>query len=345
MSGAVSVAAVACSSAYGDATTTPPEEAGAEAAADAGVEVDAPALPTDGAVAEAGSAAFTLGSGLGELGGVSATETHVYFTVRKAPGIGAPGVKRVPIGGGPVETIVSGGSGSTLGPVVALEPWLTWVDPGVGGLYRKRLAGGSTSSRLLQNPPLVALAAVTDLVAVASAGGGAGGSVQTYDGALASAGTITGPSDPFDIAFGGISVWWTAPSAQQVGRGALVGPQAAPFDGETDCQFIAADANGAYWTRPSAGLVRAFVGQTGTLLTLAAMENAPSSLAVDDSGLYWLTGDGKLRRKRLDQELPPATLDQGFPSAFAGTHIRAIALTSSYVVWLTTDGSVLRMIK
>ena len=340
-----SLAAVACSSAYGDATTNPPQEAGAEAAADSGVEVDAATPTKDGAVTDAGSAAFVLASGLGDLGGISATETAVYFTVRKAPGIGTPGVKQVPISGGQVATIASGSAGSAPGPIVALAPWLTWVDPGVGAVYRRALTGGSTTSLLLSTDPApVALAAGTDVVAIASNGAG-GGSVQTYDGNFGSTGAITSASNPFDVAAVGVAIWWTAPGTQQVGRGSLVGPQALPFEGETDCQFIVADKSGAYWTRPSAGLVRAFVPQTSALLTLAAMETAPSSLAVDDSGLYWLTGDGKLRRKRLDQELPPATLDQGFKSAFAGTHIRAIALTSSYVVWLTTDGSVLRMSK
>lgn len=73
----------------------------------------------------------------------------------------------------------------------------------------------------------------------------------------------------------------------------------------------------------------------------AALSGAGVALAVA-AGAACLELFGTLRRKAIGQELPPATLAKGFASAFAGLHVKAIALTRQYVVWITTDGRVLR---
>lgn len=76
--------------------------------------------------------------------------------------------------------------------------------------------------------------------------------------------------------------------------------------------------------------------------SLAAGQKTPISLAADTSGVYWMNaGDGTIRRSTRD-ELPIYTVASGFNAAFTDLHVRAIALTSRYVVWITADEKVLR---
>lgn len=113
--------------------------------------------------------------------------------------------------------------------------------------------------------------------------------------------------------------------------------------GESGCESIAADAQGVYWTRPHDGLVRMMVPPQTSVRSIAVNQVAPMSIASDGSGVYWLTGDGKLQRStRQVAEVPPQTLAKGFTVAENGTRVRAIALSSKYVVWVTADGHVLR---
>jgi hypothetical protein len=150
--------------------------------------------------------------------------------------------------------------------------------------------------------------------------------------------------NPFDVAVQGSNVYWTESSGSRIGTVAIGQSNGTTLaDGEADCQSIAADASGVYWARPDGGLVRAMRTDAAGATDLATGETHPFSLAADDSGVYWLTTDGKLRRKRVDQELPPVVLAAGFAATFTTGYVHAIALTSRYVVWLTSDGRVLRI--
>ena len=108
-----------------------------------------------------------------------------------------------------------------------------------------------------------------------------------------------------------------------------------------------ADASGVYWTQPSAGLVRVSVSLGGPVDTLASNEVQPHSLVTDATSVYWLTHGGKL--KRLAKGATPGTLATtfaaGFNTSFAEMRVRALAQNAQYLVWITTDGRVLRMAK
>ena len=44
-------------------------------------------------------------------------------------------------------------------------------------------------------------------------------------------------------------------------------------------------------------------------------------------------------------ELPVQTISQNFAASYGGTYLQGIALTKDYIVWLTSDGKVLRHAK
>ena len=151
----------------------------------------------------------------------------------------------------------------------------------------------------------------------------------------------------FDLAVTDTNVYWTESGTATVwtairGQPGTYVPFAQVEDG---CESIAADGNGVYWTLPT-GQVRTKLPNAfgASSVEGADAEQTPFSLAVDASGLYWLTEDGTLRRSRRDGSAAE-TLASGFPSKFSDRRVQAIALNSTYVVWITTDGRVLRLDK
>jgi hypothetical protein len=333
---AVTAAAAACSQSYA-------ETAQADAATpDASTPDDAPAeaaIDTDTATGDsARPPTFTeLATGLTGLSGVAATETDVYFTE-----LGPGNVSSVPIGGGAVTTITTG-TGAP-GPIVIAGGFLFWGDTGAASLSRRPLAGGTVSSAVLalgKNPR--ALAASADRIVVDAVDIAGVGEMQQYGFDFVAGPSVGGLANPFDVAVVGTSIYWTESAGARIGMGVTGnGTNQEIAIGETGCESIAASSAGVYWTRPAEGLVRTIVAMGAGATTLAAKELAPMAVAGDSTDVYWLTGDGLLRRKTLGQELPPATLAKGFSSAFFDKRVRAIALTSQYVVWITTDGRVLR---
>jgi hypothetical protein len=334
--GAVATLAVAtgaaCSHSYA-------EDASADAAPDASASDDAQveaaldADPADTFVPKP-QTFVELATGRGDLTGIAATEKAVYFIEAAKTA-----VSTVPIEGGAVTNAVT--TSGVPSAIVALGPFLFWADP-----------SGKVSRGSPPDPPLTAqggpgavafaLAAVPDQVVVLwRSSPPIVETVEQYDLGFTPVGSISGVGDAYDIALAPGTMYWTD---------ATGGVTTAPFGGsatkvssvEPGCESIAANPAGAFWTRPKDGLVRFYSTATSTTGTLTAGESSPSSIESDIDDVYWLTGDGKVRRKRLGQELPPATVASGFASAWAGKHVRAIAITSKYVVWITTDGRVLR---
>ena len=330
-------AGAACSHSYAEGAqadgaapeASPTEDAPSEAAIDADAATgDAARNPTF----------IELATGLTDLAGIAATETDVYFT-ELAPG----NVSSVPIAGGGVSTIVT--KTGAPGPIVVAGGFVFWGDTGAAMLNRRALVDGSLTTTTLapgKNPR--AMAASADRLVVTIPLGPSGGEMQQYAFDFTAGAPVVGLANPFDVAVAGASIYWTESSGARIGIGAIgnaTNQQLAMS--ETGCESIAANAAGVYWTRPDDGLVRtATLDGAAGATTLAAKELAPMSVTADETDVYWLTGDGLLRRKTLRQELPPATLAKGFSSTFIDKRVRAIALTSKYVVWITTDGRVLR---
>jgi hypothetical protein len=333
----VVAAGAACSQSYAeDAKADGGAAPEASAAEDATVE----AATADADVADTSPPkppTFTvLASGLGTLNGIAATEQVVYFIED-----GKSALLAVPIGGGTASTVFT--TSDTPNSIVADGAYLFWSQPGAVG--RVSSAGGADA---LTSMPVgsasVAIAASSGaLVALASAGPTAG-ILQQFDVGVVAGAAIVFAGSPEDVAYSGSAFYWTE-TGGRVATATFGSTTSAELAmNETGCGSIAANATDVYWTRPSGGLVRSANRlASGAPITLTAGETAPSSIAADDTNVYWLTGDGKVRRKTIGQELPPATLASGFASAaFAGKHVRALALTSMYVVWITTDGRILR---
>ncbi len=316
-------------------------------ATDGGPDGDMPGSETstvDAPGADAGDAgdagvALELARGLVDLSSVAATETTV-FVAERTPGR----VRSIPIGGGSIGD-VSTNAGSPTGLAVTTTD-LFWCNYGGKELLRQPLAGGlivphTTSTK---NPFQIAIA--SDRVVTVTLDGVVGaGEIQQYAfdfTAGPSVGIATG--NPYDVAALGTDFYWTESATGRIGRGqtGVSTNKDLVASGESDCQSIAVDSAGVYWARPSNGLIRTAV--TGNASDLATNETAPHSLAADGQALYWLTGDGQVRRStHMDRKI--TTLATGYMTAFTDGRAQALALTSKYVVWLTTDGRVMRVAK
>lgn len=323
----------ACGSTYAEA---PPDASSAEAGGGDGPgDVADGASANDATDAPSGSTATTLASGYAELAGIFATETTVYF-VDPTKG----GIHSVPMAGGAVSDIFMSGA-SPSGIVVSGDD-LFWTDYGHKLLNHVLISSGTNQSVSPAAKAPIAIAIAGSGLVLASLGVGDVGDVQQYQLDLTVAGpSIGGQQNPLDVAAYQSEVFWTESSAGNI-RAATVGADDVMLlaSGESDCESIAADGAGVYWTRPGEGLVRAILSG-GSPRTIAPAESSPFSLAADDSGVYWLTKDGRLRRSSRN-ELPITTIAAAFGGSPANDRIQAIALTSKYVVWLTADGKVLR---
>jgi hypothetical protein len=335
-SGAVLALAVACGSFAGSEAPTstdaapppradggPTDDAATADAADGAVQ---PGVPTE------------LAQGLDDLAGVALTSTTVYL-VEHAKGR----VLSVPIAGG-AQTTIDSSAGSPLAVAVANDT-LYWADYGGGRLRRVPLAGGSILSARPtpgKNPFLITPA--SDRIVVVALGVGDVGEVQQYQFDFLAGPSVGNLANPFDAAVYSGKIYWTESAPGRIGSGSIGAGDSADFVlGETDCQSIAADGSGVYWTRRSAGLVRRNL-PIGTV-SLAAQEVRPHSLVTDGAAIYWLSGDGKVRRLAKAGSAQATTIAEGYALDFAQMRTRALAVNDGFIVWITTDGRVLRLAK
>jgi hypothetical protein len=337
-------ASTGCSS-----SSSEPAAAIAEADAEAGT-LDPDAAAPDGAAPDAPSAVIdgtVLASGLAGLAGVAASETDVYV-VSRTTGV----VHVVPLEGGPVAQLAAPPELPSPSGIVFVDASVYWIDLAKKMLARRDAAGGAVETAAVSGglaPQAIAagFAAGVRSIVLAATDPNDHGDIQQHGPTLGAAQTLQQSLvKPFDVAVTGTQVAWTESGPGSIWTGQLGSTSAAQLVlSEPGCESIAADAQGIYWTRPAEGLVRMTVAPGGTPVTsLGKTELGAFSLAADDSGVYWLTEDGKLRRSTRT-ELPPETMSKGFASVFADRHVQAIALTSKYVVWITSDGSVVRHAK
>ena len=334
------VAGAACSRSYGASEDAMPD--GGSEGGQSGLDGSATdALATDGATDATDSevaAPVELARGLVDLSGVAVTETTV-FVAERTPGR----VRSTPIGGGSIAD-VSTNAGAPTGLAVTTTD-LFWCNFGGKELLRRPLAGGPIASHTTSTSPFQIAIAADRLVTATLDGLLGAGEIQQYTfdlNAGPSVGIATG--NPYDVAALGTDFYWTESATGRIARGqtGLNTNKDLVASGESDCQSIAVDGAGVYWARPSNGLIR--MALTGNASDLATNEVAPHSLAADGQALYWLTGDGQVRRStHMDHKI--STLATGYMTAFSDGRAQALAVTSKYVVWLTTDGRVMRVAK
>lgn len=335
---------VACGSFLDSAT--PATDGGADADVDVRPGTEAGggdgAIGTDAADASDGDvppvAPTVLASGLQLLSGIAVTDSTVYVSEREVGDILA-----VPIGGGPVSQFAPP-AGAPTGLAVS-DGFLFWCDFGGGRILRRLLSGGTVTA----SPPTpmmssFQLAAAPNQIVSVALGPTNLGQVQQFSTATLTAGPFVGPLlNPYDVAVFGGQIYFTESSGARIGQGAIGdATNVEVATGEADPQSIAADASGVYWARPLISAIRAKASAAGAgVVTLVTGEMGPHSLAADGTSLYWLTSDGKVRRRSHATGVIK-TLASGFATTFADAHVQGLALTPTYVVWITADGFVMR---
>lgn len=312
------------SSAEPPSTTTPMADAGS-------TDSDASDRPTadasDATDATTTPSGDVLASGQSLPKSITANEAFVYWSV-SSPGA----VRRVALAGGQVFDVDSSG-GSPMVLRVDADDDLVWADDGVApGLRRVRAGTGAMIDRFYADSAF-AFAPTTFGFAVLRR---SDEDIRLLD----IGGTVNGGfgpyGSPFDVAANGADVYFTESST---GRIMHVLHQASPtnpvlfLQGETDCRNLVSWPQGLAWTLYSQGKVR--IRESSGLISEVAGEDHPYGLAADASGVYWLTPNGRLRRWSGGTT---TTIAEGFGTEAdqqVAPYRHAVALTQSYVVWLT----------
>lgn len=357
IAGVVALVATACSSFTADAESSNDAAAAADGTLADAADVDA-TQAQDAGISPPPNDAFVLGQGFGMLSSIAANEASVFVGDQ-----GAGRIFEISLENGGVPTEL----GQVMNPTtlaVSAGGALFWGDTSASLLGRIGGSSGSAGNAQIittnmVQPTSIALAtpegqATASRLLLGGANLTSGfGEVQHYDPntligvANTSAPPMPAPVNLYDVTSHEGTLYFTDASRGRIYIGTVAGTTAPAelVSGETDCRSIAADAAGVYWARPQDGVVRWRLGDGSNVMkTLAGNQDQPRSLAADASGVYWMTGDGFIRRHKRS-ETPPQVFAQGFQSAFINQYLQTIALTSKYVVWITTDGKVLRAAK
>jgi hypothetical protein len=146
---------------------------------------------------------------------------------------------------------------------------------------------------------------------------------------------------PFDIAARGDDVFWTESSSRKIWRGTQAVPANVLLSSAEDGpESIAVTSDAVYWTNydePGKSAVRRFTDADGAV-DVVAPETAPISVVADGDVVYWLTGDGRLRRRLTSGVVE--TVASGFKTALDNRSPKKIAFTTTSVVWIG-DGNIL----
>jgi hypothetical protein len=332
-------AIAACSSFTSEA---PPADGGSEAAtADGPTTAEDGGAQPEGAIGDGAATGVTvLASGYTDLAGITADESTDYFIDRAAMGT----IRSVPIAGGTVSPVAV--TNARPSSIVSTPAAVFWGDPTTKALTRWTKVTGALDSITPTDKGPVALAVANDRIVVAALGAGTMGDVQQYDFNFTSGPSVMSQDNPWDVTVAsGTTIYWTENGTGAIWQGMTgVGTAKSRVNGETGCESIASNSSGLYWTRPAFGVVRrlnaAGLVDAGTAEEIANGQQQPFSLAADASGVYWMVADGMIRH--LDISDVVATLVNPTKTTFDDHHIQAIALTTKYVVWITSDGQVLR---
>jgi hypothetical protein len=333
-------ALLACSAFSADDTTDAGVENEGGAVLESGAAESAPP-PGDSSPPPVPPGTTVLASGFDALAGIAATETTVYFTEQ---GVGQ--LVAVPLAGG-ATVVLFNGMGAPSGVAVSNGD-VYWCEHSKRLLRRVPVSspGASPTDNLLQKGPFIIAPTVTGVVVGASSVTDAGTSPGEIDQFTSFNPPIVSAADnPLGVAASAQDIYWTESSIGRIGHAKLgVGASDAFASNEGDCRSIAADAQGVYWTRPSVSKVRAKLVNSSGVIDLAAGEVGPSSLATDPTHVYWVSSLGQIRRIKRTAGATVETVVDGF-APITDIHFQSLALTKDYVVWLTSDGRVLRHAK
>ncbi|MBS2011794.1 MAG: hypothetical protein JST00_02675 [Deltaproteobacteria bacterium] len=333
-------ATLACASAFAACSSfeedpvTPQPEAGVDAASERAPEdvLDA-GTDTSSTDLDAGfgdDATTVLASGLTGLLALTVSDTQEVFVastngeIRKLPLIGGDGGTKVIR----TEPNVTG--------IAAVGPRLMWATAG-NKLGRCDFDGNFTIDR--SDAPLIALtpADSNSIFTVKQ-----GNEVRRYESTNLNTGEgyVTGPGIA-DVAVASTTLYWAESPSGTIWSGPTTAMVSATqlVTGEIGVNGIAADLFGVSWLTPTAVKGRA-TNQAPKVIS----NDKAVAIAARDGAVYWLANapPGRLRKAELNDDVGPRqTLASGFPVDFKPSQ-KAIALTPTFVVWITSDGRVLR---
>lgn len=328
----VSYVGVACSS-FSESDSPvdvgPSDDAGGEA--DVTVRSDA-TVGSDARDAD-GSDFLVLANSYTNLRDVVADESWAYVA-EQSPG----GIHLIPL---PDNPALSPAPHLASAPtaLAASSGNLFWFDNKDASLHSWNPTLGQSNTNP-ESQPIAALALGGLYVAsLVKHDAGVAGSIELR--AQAALGTTLGmveTPNPFDIVIHGTDVFWTDVDIHHfvIKSSTNTSPDTFAPCPSSDCEYITANDAGVYWTQSSSVAGRTMSG--GTMLSLGANEPGPSAIASDESGVYWIVNDGRVRRWTSDGKT--TTVSSGFP-VLQDMNARPLALTSRYVIWLSGDGRVL----
>jgi hypothetical protein len=150
-------------------------------------------------------------------------------------------------------------------------------------------------------------------------------------------------STPTAVTADGTQVYWGAGGTGQVFAALLADPTQITGlgSGTTAPLSFHADSTNLYWAMPgttgqaSGAVMFSSLDGTGGQKVVASGQERPFGLAIDSSHVYWITGDGSVRRaSKAAAGATAQTVVSGENSPVS------IAIDTTSVYWITGDGQV-----
>lgn len=304
-------------------TPDPTNDGGADANADAN------AVP-DGGSSDAGKDAET-GPGAGEIV-VAAVSRPAFIAADDAMvvyGSEDGAILRADVDGKNNGTISTYGGNPRQIFIEGVE--VIWGDHTVSKQGIWRLKGGNT----------VRTAEALSVTGLARFGGGfatfdnANGALVAVDDSGSNVSPIGQYVALYDLVADGDDIVWTVSGSALVMRKTGSSSPTPIATNESDARAIARNGDGVYWTLGTT-TVRKLDRATNVRSDLALGQQNVHGLIADDTGVYWLTNDSLRRFSKTTGTIE--TLATGFQTPDADVNlarIRKIALTPSFVFWLT----------
>lgn len=277
---------------------------------------------------------------------------YVYWATH-GTGVGTSVIKRVPSGGGPQGTLVTGQSypaGLAVNATTLFWSNSTGLDAGNGALMAAPIAGGNT---VVLVPDMYSASDVTvDQQNAYLLSGTYNGLVTavTHTGSGAKA-LASGQGFPAKAAVWGDTVFWVNRGSSTNNGSVMSVPRAGGtpttlVQGQLRPSGIACDGSTVYWSNSTGGTVRRVSAVGGAATTLASNQATPWALAVDGNNLYW-TNRGT-SPNYVDGSIMKLDLKTSALIVLAGGQYSpsAIALDDKCVYWANQqDGAIMKIAK
>jgi hypothetical protein len=277
------------------------------------------------------------------IGGMAADAEHLYFVAGDT--LDAPyanTLKRLPLAGGPVQTLATFGALHRLPDDTTAENggWLAvnrtlvvWSVPSTGQILSVPLAGGEPMELASdQDVPLRLALNETHVYWTnwSSCGVCSKGSVQSVALSGGEPVTIASKQDhPNGITIDAVNVYWVT-AGGNVMQAPLIGGQAiALASGLMNPFFVTVDATTVYWTLPKAVMSCPILGCNKRPTQIASGLQAPNVVVGDATALYFSDWDAGSVHKLIKGHREPMLIAKGLE------HPDVVVVSGQQVLWYT----------